>query len=668
MTKKVEINIDELASLIEGATDWEELFRSNLELWQTFYNNVDEFIERQLLNPKFFTIIKFLLKQEKGQISPKFRTHIIQKIKEKQQSFFWSERRDIKKILLNQELSDELRKLLEKIEKEEGEYILGYIYPNPISDTINNLIDALYEEFFDLSPEDVRKILDYINSKIISETVPMSEYLIKNYIKKILPIKQFIGEPLKNDQLIKLVKSHQIKSETTFLAIFKNLNYEQLYKLFDDSVSNFLKFLDEIDYINDTEKYKVVVNYLSELMASENCDCLLDLIISENQSPLWKRYLNTEKYNEILCGSFNTKITYLTSKQIIFLINAKYIEPATPAQKTAKSNFINQCSYLVRKGASLNSNSNFDIDEIREALYKEHPELKKPLFKGCQLFGEFFLKIKSKKRLEGKKQITEELYTRGYDIDINTAKELLKAIFLGKIKGTPILGQAIVRSIGNYILTKLGIENNGIYFYESKFSYGDFSPDKNTIGITYKIINAFIEGDVDLMKRLEIFATLPHELNHNLINYRQKHDEWDIESYEMIKEEIIMYSVSNFYATNMFKLKNEIAARINGANAMQKLVELLMPEYLEKIQEKIISLLEEEKAKQKEQEHNRSLEFLKGIETKFQLGFDTFIKFNPGILEKYPILKLEYYPNGLPKTAEDIWLSRTEKNKDLKKE
>ena len=41
------------------------------------------------------------------------------------------------------------------------------------------------------------------------------------------------------------------------------------------------------------------------------------------------------------------------------------------------------------------------------------------------------------------------------------------------------------------------------------------------------------------------------------------------------------------------------------------------------------------------------------------------ISYNPNIINKNPILNLEYYPNGLPKTKEDILLSRTEGNKEL---
>ena len=41
------------------------------------------------------------------------------------------------------------------------------------------------------------------------------------------------------------------------------------------------------------------------------------------------------------------------------------------------------------------------------------------------------------------------------------------------------------------------------------------------------------------------------------------------------------------------------------------------------------------------------------------------IRYNPKILEKEPIFKLEYHDSGLPKTIEDLLNEITEENKEL---
>lgn len=595
------INIDELVNKIEESTNYEQTLIDNIKQWEIIRDNITILTDDVLSNPKLFTIIKFILENDKN-------------------------------------------KEFQQLHK--------------------SLITLLYTSFFDLSPEVVRDTLEFVKKNITS--LPSEELINDNekediltqYLTKLLPIKQFIGEDLKDDKFLNIIKQHKLKDKELFIKIFDTIDYKQLLEIFDDDLSKFLKFLDEVDYIDIRPKYLAVLNFFDKLMEEEEYLYLLDLIIDNNDSPLWKKYLDDEYYNKILLGCLNTPVTSLTSKQITFLLTTDFKEEHNKSlkimQDLAQGNFMIQCSYLVRKGTKLNKIPDFNLNEIKETLYKINPG-----------FGKNPKTIDKEDSLETKKEKTQDSYLKGYDIDINMAVELLRAVFRGQIKGSPILGQAIIRSIGTYLQEQIGIESNGIYFYDSKYSNGQFEENNNTIGITHKLVRRLVDNNQPISVRLKVFDTLPHEIKHNLVNQNQRQGKWDILSYEKKKEMLIRKYAPNFYETNYLQFKEEIDARIAGANGMQKLVELFLPEYLDEVQDELIKKLEKEKTTLNDQDHNRSMEFLSGLKVKFQLGFDTLVKYNSNIIEENPIFKLEYNSNGQPKTYEEIWLGRTEENKDL---
>ena len=84
MTTIAQINIDDLEQLIIESTDKHHTFISNLEIWQAVYNDRHRIIKQNILNPKLFTIIKFLLEQEKGEIFDYFHSNIIEILKQEQ--------------------------------------------------------------------------------------------------------------------------------------------------------------------------------------------------------------------------------------------------------------------------------------------------------------------------------------------------------------------------------------------------------------------------------------------------------------------------------------------------------------------------------------------------------------------------------------------------------
>ena len=134
--------------------------------------------------------------------------------------------------------------------------------------------------------------------------------------------------------------------------------------------------------------------------------------------------------------------------------------------------------------------------------------------------------------------------------------------------------------------------------------------------------------------------------------------------YEMEKEDVISQYDIFFYKENYAKFKEEIEAETKGIDYTMKFIETYLPNLLDKIQDELI---EELKIKRNFQ-NNSTIDIKNCLEARakdIHIIFDRLIQYNPHILDKHPIFKLEYYSDGLPKTTEDILSSRSEENKEL---
>ena len=156
-----------------------------------------------------------------------------------------------------------------------------------------------------------------------------------------------------------------------------------------------------------------------------------------------------------------------------------------------------------------------------------------------------------------------------------------------------------------------------------------------------------------------------HEIKHAMVNQNKENNIWNFDAYKMEKERIMLDYDTDFYKTNYWRFKEEITARIAGFEFLFKFMEVYFPTLLDKIQDEVIEDLEAENNRNRKQSEDDQMKFLKNIELKFNQGFDTLIKYNPDILNQYPILSLEYYPNGLPKTDTDIELGKIKENEQL---
>ena len=671
-------NIDELYSLIENSTNHHQTFIDNLDLWKSFYDDRFIIIKNNILNPKLFTIIEFLLEQEKGEIFEYFHSNIIKEADKSQRQLTFNlanskqrSKEDIDELLNNLQNHNSLSRFLETLTIEDiFGYIKNYKSKELELETIDSLIISIHSQFFSLEPEVVKKIIAFIEKKLISlqnndvKNNIMNSDLIFQYLNKIFPIKTFIGEDLEEDNLVRQIKNNQIKDKKLLLKFFKELRPEIIYEVFGEDLNTILTFLTEVDYIDEITKLALISILFDKMLKEDYFLEFLKLIIMDNQNSLWKQYLNSDRYNQIIIGSLNKPVFYMNSDMIKYLLTSEFkLNPNKSIYSDeivehtlAYTTFKNECQYLMTKKDFLAKNSDFDIEGVKQIL----ANLSK------KEFTEEELTITPDDSFSKKDEKTKKRFSVGLDIDFDTAIELLDKHMQMKNRVSTFTVQVIIRSIATEFQKHLGIENNGVYSYKKKTADGTFYPSYMAISINRELNNKFLDFSLPLYKRLNVFITMFHEIKHAKINQDRKDNVWTIDAYEMEKEDIVRTYDDTFYSSNYKRIKEEIEARISGYDSLLKFIETYFSgDLLDKIQNQILSELENEKTLEQEQNAERIMNFLGEQQIQFNIGFDILIRYNPNILKEHPILNLEYYPNGLPKTYEDIWLSRTEENKDL---
>ena len=255
--------IDELHSLIVNSTDRHQIFIDYLDLWKEFYNDYNLIIRKNLLNPKLFDIIEFLLEQENGEIFDYFHSNIISAINREQQQLTYTlgnakpkRKEDIDKLLDNLEHHNRLANFLDTINFEDvfGD-IKKFKSKNVEIDTIDHMVIILYECFFEMEPQVVKKLIDFVSKKIITfqndetRNYIMNRDLIFQYLSKIIPIKKFVGEDIEDDELLKQFKNHQIKDTKLLGKVFNKLSIETIFEFFGSDLKNVLDFVKQRNHI-----------------------------------------------------------------------------------------------------------------------------------------------------------------------------------------------------------------------------------------------------------------------------------------------------------------------------------------------------------------------------------------------------------------------------------
>lgn len=657
--------LDELNRKVEESTNPKQTFLEYLDLWTDFYNNRHTLIQKYILDNRLYTIIQFLLENENGEIFEYFHDNLIETLNKAQGQFCFTlrnhkpkQREDIDALITLLKSHDELCVCLANQEQED---IFGSIKKYQSDDLELNIIDALivsiYDQFFQLDETIVKKTIEQISkSKTLFKIEPtkkitMYNDLIFQYIEKLIPIKEFIQEDLKEDGLIKKIVSQEVKNKKLLLKLINTISIETLMSIFHQDLKEFITFLETIDYLDEAEKYSLLSKIANQLLEEDNFCYLFALIANNYQSNLWQKYLTKDIYQKILSYATSTIPVNLNEEMIEYILE----------KDADTTDFIINISHLTSPS---NKNLPVSLNLDRERIKKQLDEKITKKYDSIEKINQVLIKKEDSLDLKTKKSILYDM--RGEIIDFETAIELLSAYFENKIELTKRTTQPIIRSIIINMLKSMDISLNGVYFYESSESNGVYYDDKiNLIGITNHRIEEFLNKKASFYDRLQLFATSFHEMKHGKQNYDKQNGVWDSETYEIQKEDILSEYDSKFYRTNYPKMKSEIDARVEGYDMLSKFIETFFPNLLDTIQTKLISDLEKEQVYQQNHPNTKEMTFFGNLTTICNYAFDNFIRYNPDILKEFPIFSLEYHTNGLPKTPEEILLQKNEKNQEL---
>jgi len=669
--KNEDFSIEKFYNLIINTQDHRKTFLENLELWKEFYNERLLIIKNNILDERLFTIIEFLLKNEKGEIFDYFHSNLIESVEFEQGNLAFNIRNinqrseeDIGKLLDNLTFHDNLCKVIDglNIEDEFGSF-KKYQSKNLELDTVDSLIMTLHSQFFKLPETLVKKTLQYIsNNSVLLQKYDMKKNLMNTdlifqYFDKIIPIKEFLNEEIENDPLIFQILNLEIKDKKVLNKMFKIMSSNYILKIFDDDLENFVAFAEKLEYLDETEK-QILFNFVIDKIKKDHIEYLYPIITKELSSKFWNRYLTRDTYNEILTNLKSDVPVALSDEEIKFLLSNDH---ATNNFRTNMLSFLKRDKLLQKK--------NFNIAELQE-------KLKENIANNWDFFWEI---TEEKKEFQASDSLNLK-YRRsvicdvtGTEIPFNIAIELFKGYLTNQINLNQSSTKAVLKSIATYMISQMGIENNGIYFFDNvennkdnTITNGYFWAEFEIIAINTKGIEKFLDKKYSLYDQLQVFKTLFHEIKHAKIHQNKKDNIWDIETYEIEKETVMEKYDCEFYPTNYLKIKEEIEARISGNEILFKFIESFLPELLNQIQDQIMKNLEEEKElKEKQNAVTKEMDFLTNMTVKFQDGFDTLMKYNPKILKEHPIFRLEYHQNGTIKSIDEILLGRTEQNQEL---
>ena len=204
-----------------------------------------------------------------------------------------------------------------------------------------------------------------------------------------------------------------------------------------------------------------------------------------------------------------------------------------------------------------------------------------------------------------------------------------------------------------------------VYYNNEKDTNGSFCNSNKTIAVNInnKLIDDFLNTSKSIEERFQIFTTILHELRHHQ-QFSNK-EKITYQDYIIKKEEELRKCDINYYEENYKIVEIEMDARLEGYNMLQKFIEKFFPNILNELQNSIIRKLNNELQLKESLSQVKEIEIIKKTNIDIQQAFDTLIRYNPKILEKEPIFKLEYHDSGLPKTIEDLLNEITEENKEL---
>ena len=623
--------IEELYNICQ--TNSKEELEKNKELFQKFYYQFKGIVK---IDEKVYLIFKTILNNPKLINTEYCISEIIDFIRYNQEKVCWQNSQkkettidDVNNMLKELEKYNSILAIitapdynsLNSINQSSIEYYKNSEIFTYYTDALTRILSTNYLLF---SKEKCDEIMNLIyNSKWLNKIIEgtkknsmLDRDLIYKYISRMLPIKEFISsENIKDDTLIKAITTGKIKDKKLILTLIKELSPIKIIDMFDDNIDNILEFILTIDYINETDKLTILNNIIEKCTTEDYYFIILGILESKYKDNKLVSLALTEKVKEKVI--FYTKNDSLIDEEDIdYLLNQNILEV----------NFISNIMNLYR-------------DKYKDKLIK----------KGLLEEKHFQIEIKEEDSEDQLKKKIALYNITGRTIDYNLAINLLNKYFNKEITIEIEEMKAIVRSIITKKLKDVGI-NYKVLFTESSYTNGSCNSNHNYISINNRLIRNFLSKENISEKDYHLFTTMFHEMRHAIQNNNIKNNNYDYNTYIMLKEKIISGYDSNYYDSNYKMYLMEIDAREGGLKDSLAFFKQTFPNIAPKLQEihdRDIEQYEYKDYYKKEFTITKKEEIIDKI-------FDRIVALHPEILEKYPILKLEYNEKGLPREYNEI--------------
>ena len=464
-------------------------------------------------------------------------------------------------------------------------------------------------------------------------------------------MKHFIGKNLNEDLLIKNTVEGNIQNKEIIDKLFNTLDKETILEVFQKDIFRFLSFLERQSKLDNTYKQTLMNKIADLLLNPENFYILFPLIIKNSKNPYWINYLTPKKFEILVNYALGAPPFKLNFDSLNYLLDKNYIN---------KLFLSNLKEFLTTPNISLSKQEQMIL--LKKLIDKLNKYNILTSHKLLQLY------ISKDDSLEDKQIKSKNFLWYSKKLDFNIAIELLDNYLEKKINLDIENIQIIITSIIKYMLTPLGITNTAVYFVKQQDYNGEYisqykDQEITCVNININLIEQFLNQDKLLSERIHLFITILHEMRHIKKEYDKNHQYYDIETYEMLKEEKLEEFDFNYYSTNYIYTKEEMDARIASYNMIAKFFKNYLPNHLDKVQDSIIESLEEELIFQKE--ITEKVIILKKKEVNFHDSFDLLVKYNPKIIQENWIFELEYNKDGTAKSYEDIMTYQTKENKEL---
>lgn len=457
----------------------------------------------------------------------------------------------------------------------------------------------------------------YLNNEVKNSM--LSRDFVLKYIKRILTIKEFVSdEDISEDILVDSLINNKIKDYRLLQNLFKELSINKLMSVFDYDIEKLITLIINLDYVKNSEKGLLVKDLFYKFLNSEGYIYLLYLMRSELINNKIINIFFTEQIKSIIFN-YALKDVGLNKENVIYLLNNNvYNDSLIAYAYDLNDKEVNELLF------SLNLITNEDINvEIKQE----------------DSLLEMFDKIKQYNKINK-------------IIDINLALAFLEKYFNNELELNIDIMKAIIRTIITEYMKESKINNIKVMFDNQNNSNGSYSNDGENkyIFINEKSIESFLSKDIKDINKFNLFITMFHEMRHAVQEKNRENNNYDFDTYFMLKETIIKKYDINYYNSNYKIVLEEIDARRGGIDNTIEFFQSCFPQ---------ISNIVEYNLKRKKENYDYSdcsnkIISITEKEEYINNIFDKLLSVHTDLLDKYPILKLEYDNNGNVKSYEEL--------------